>query len=196
MGREVRMVPPNWEHPKHWNPHRRESVYKPLLRESYSVAFRRWREEELPEWLENYDRWQAGLYRTYGDPNWKPIPWNEFAKNERTKNIRAYEDWAGVCPASPDASDYMPDWSPEERTHYMMYEDTSEGTPISPAFETPEELARWLADNNASAFAGDTATYEQWLGMIRRGSSICSAAMIDGAWKTGVALAAEDRVDY
>jgi len=45
----------------------------------------------------------------------------------------------------------------------MMYENTSEGTPISPPFETPEELARWLADNNASAFGGMTATYEQWL---------------------------------
>lgn len=51
----------------------------------------------------------------------------------------------------------------------MMYENTSEGTPISPVFETPEALARWLADNNASAFGGMGATYEQWLATCREG---------------------------
>lgn len=53
-----------------------------------------------------------------------------------------------------------------ERTHYMMYETTSEGTPISPAFATPEELARWLADTGASAFGSLTATYQDWLSVI------------------------------
>ena len=42
----------------------------------------------------------------------------------------------------------------EERTHYQMYETCTEGTPISPVMETPENLARWLADNGASAFGG------------------------------------------
>ena len=50
-----------------------------------------------------------------------------------------------------------------------MYEDTSEGTPISPVMETPEKLARWLVDNNASAFAGQTATYEHWLAVCKGG---------------------------
>lgn len=51
----------------------------------------------------------------------------------------------------------------------MMYENTSEGTPISPAFETPEELAHWLADNGASAFGSETASYESWLRICRGG---------------------------
>jgi len=63
----------------------------------------------------------------------------------------------------------MPDWPAEERTHLMMYEATSEGTPISPAFETPEELARWLADTGASAFGRETASYEGWLRVARGG---------------------------
>jgi hypothetical protein len=50
-----------------------------------------------------------------------------------------------------------------------MYETTSEGTPISPAFSTKEELARWLENNNSSAFGKSTATYEQWLAMINAG---------------------------
>jgi len=61
----------------------------------------------------------------------------------------------------------------------MMYEDTSEGTPISPAFATPEELARWLVDNNASAFGDSTGSYEVWLRVARGGwapSMVATAA--------------------
>lgn len=61
-------------------------------------------------------------------------------------------------------------WPEAERTHYMMYEDTTdEGTPISPAMESPEALAQWLTDNKASAFGHSTATYEQWLPICRGG---------------------------
>jgi len=66
----------------------------------------------------------------------------------------------------------MPYWSEAVRTHYQMYETTSEGTPISPVMETPEALARWLADNNASAFADMGATYDQWLATIMRGWAV------------------------
>lgn len=55
---------------------------------------------------------------------------------------------------------------------YQMWETTSEGSPISPTFNTPEELAKWLADTNASACGGTGASYEQWLNMIGHGSSI------------------------
>lgn len=63
----------------------------------------------------------------------------------------------------------MPEWKDGEATMLCMYESTSEGTPISPAFPTPEELARWLTDNNASAFGGMTATYEEWLATCHSG---------------------------
>lgn len=63
----------------------------------------------------------------------------------------------------PHRDDYMPNWPAEERTHLMMYENTTEGTPISPAFASAEELARWLVDNNATWFASSTCTYETWL---------------------------------
>lgn len=68
-----------------------------------------------------------------------------------------------------DASTLMPEFPEGTSTGYCMYETTSEGTPISPVFETPEELARWLADTGASAFGRSTATYEQWLSMIQVG---------------------------
>jgi hypothetical protein len=50
---------------------------------------------------------------------------------------------------------------------YQVWENTSEGSPITPVFKTPEELARWCVDNKASSFGRDTATYEQWLEFAR-----------------------------
>jgi putative sterol carrier protein len=61
------------------------------------------------------------------------------------------------------ALDIMPEWTAEEATHFMMYETCSEGTPISPAFSTIEELAHYLADNGISAFGSQTADYDHWL---------------------------------
>jgi hypothetical protein len=95
-----------------------------------------------------------------------------------------YEQWAGQ---RPHRDDYMPNGPAEERTHLMMYEDTSEGTPISPAFKTPEELARWLADNGASAFGRDTASYASWL-RVARGGFAPSMVMVDGVMQNGVSV--------
>lgn len=79
----------------------------------------------------------------------------------------------------------MPDWPEAERTHWQMYETTSEGTPISPVMPTPEALARWLDENKASAFADFTATYDQWLAMIECGWAP-SAAIESGVVRSGV----------
>jgi len=93
-----------------------------------------------------------------------------------------YEQWAGQ---RPHRDDYMPNWPESERTHYMMYEDTSEGTPISPAFATPEELAQWLADNGASAFGDMTADYDHWL-RVARGGWAPGMVMQGGRLESGV----------
>lgn len=95
----------------------------------------------------------------------------EFLEVLNSKGLQeAIED----CGNPPDKEEYMPDWAESEMTHLMMYETTSEGTPISPAFATPEELATWLVENNASAFAGQTASYEAWL-KVAKGAYACSA---------------------
>ena len=94
----------------------------------------------------------------------------------------SFEEWYG---SRPLADDYMPDWPAEQRTHYQMYENTSEGTPISPVFASPEEVARWCADNGASAFAHETASYESWL-RIASGGWAPSMAVVDGEVQSGV----------
>lgn len=107
--------------------------------------------------------------------------WEKYAAAHGT------EEAIGYMGERPRPEDYMPSWTAEEKTHLMMYETTSEGTPISPAFATPEELARWLADNKASAFGNMTATYEQWLATAKRGWAP-SMVMSGGVMASGVAI--------
>lgn len=144
MGREIRMVPPDWQHPKN-----AKRSYIPLMKGPFSKA--------LAEWDEENERWAKGEVLDYS--TW-PKQRTFKPKEKSALECESYAEWAGERPVQ---GDYMPEFEPGTATMLMMYEDTSEGTPISPAFATPEELARWLADNNASAFGGMTATYEQWL---------------------------------
>lgn len=146
MGREVRIIPRNWEHPK------------------------------------NYD----GRYipKHYG---WDKAVAEFQALLAKGKSV----DYALRYFGGPNPHDYMDaDWLEDGLRPELlcMYEDTSEGTPISPGFETAEQLATWLVDNNASAFAGQTATYEQWLAMIKSGWAVSAVLNPStGEIKSGVA---------
>ncbi len=124
--------------------------------------------ERVKEWDEGSAAWERGE---------SPSPALDPACPDTT-----YEDWDGPRPREEE---YMPDWPDEERTHFMMYENVTEGTPISPAFATPEELARWLADSQASAFAGRGARYEQWL-RVARGGYAPSCVLSPAGLQSGV----------
>lgn len=151
MGREVRTVPANWQHPKDKN------GYIPLCANG-NTKFSKPLSELIAEWDEAAAKWQEGLRQNYGHGE-KWIP-NTDCESE------TYAEYAGD---RPDEKDYMPFWPESERTHLQMYEDTTEGTPISPVMATPEELAHWLADNGASAMGSHTASYESWLATINAG---------------------------
>lgn len=73
---------------------------------------------------------------------------------------------------APDLRDYMPNWKDTDATHYMMYETTSIGTPISPAFDTPQRLATWLYSTHASYMGDLIATYDLWLSVINSESDL------------------------
>lgn len=119
MGRVIRRVPKDWEHPKNEHGH------------------------EIP------------LHETF--------PYNQ---EEIEEGLR--DGWLEGEPPFYDVG-VMPQWDEAERTHYQMYENVTEGTPISPVMNSPEILARWLADNKASASGEMTATYEQWLSVCKGG---------------------------
>ena len=72
-----------------------------------------------------------------------------------------------------------------------MWENTSEGSPMSPVFASPEELARWLSDTRASTFGKDTATYDQWLKMIVGTGWAMDAVGSQGGLVSGVVAMSE-----
>lgn len=154
MGREVRMVPEDWKHPKY-------------VDGRFIALFNNDFEECARDWDQECKEWDSGVRPEYCPDEYKDI---------------SYSEWGGE---RPRADEYMPTWEDHEKTHLMMYETTSEGTPISPAFKTPEELARWLVDNDASAFGGSKASYEGWL-RVAQGGYAPSAVAQDGSLKTGV----------
>lgn len=162
MGREVRRVHKDWQHPRNDQGH-----HIPLF-DGRKLA------EHTADWDVGAEKWEQGFRRHYGDHTWVP-------KGDECEEM-PYSEWAGE---RPDPRDYMPEWSEEERTHLQMYENTTEGTPISPVMENPEDLARWLADNYASASGIMTATYDQWLSMIGQGWAV-SLVTVEGQLMSGV----------
>lgn len=117
----------------------------------------------------------------------------------RAKRLGVYGD-CEVCKgdgeiwASPEKKKLAEEWKEEEPPTgdgWQMWETTSEGSPISPVFASPEELSRWLADTGASSFGGMTATYEQWLGMCRAGWAPSAIAAPGLGFVSGVEAVAE-----
>lgn len=126
MGREIRRVPANWEHPKYTQDNapypNRIGDYRPMFDECYLSA--------VEEWFKEHQLWEKGEH-----PDQKGDDMGEY---------RYYADWNGN---PPDRDYYHPDWKPEEMTWWQVYETVSEGTPVSPAFATPEELIEYLIAN-------------------------------------------------
>jgi hypothetical protein len=117
MGREIRRVPPHWEHPKD-----EEGQYMPMYDKDFDTR--------LAEWLEGYELWKKGEH-----PYQKESP--DLADG------LAYWEYDG---APPDPEYYRPKFD-EEPTWYQIYQTVSEGTPVTPPFATKEELVDYLVKN-------------------------------------------------
>lgn len=133
MGRELRKVPKNFQHPKLDN-----GNWQPMFEDSYLEAIEQWYKEHK-EWLNGVHTSQNKDYKFYAEYSGNP-PSVEYYNTFYTPNS-------------------------EECTHYMLYENTSEGTPCSPAFATIEELAEY-AEKNCTTFAYNKATKSEWLQML------------------------------
>ena len=115
MGREIRRVPPNWEHP------RKGDDFQPMRNRDAETVMAKWQEE--------FAKWVAGGYD------------HEYPKSEP---YRSFCNWYG---GPPDPEYYRPKWDEASATWWQVYETVSEGTPVSPAFATPEELVDYLVAN-------------------------------------------------
>ena len=126
MGREIRMVPKGWEHPKNNRGH-----FQPMLDESFSEDSQQWWDRAVAYHTRDVERYvELGGY--LGDD-----PQKVFAEHPWMWQ------WEGN---PPDPEYYRPEWT-EPADHFQMYETVSEGTPVSPVFATKGELAQWIVEN-------------------------------------------------
>ena len=114
---------------------------------------------------------------------------SRYFENETHDNqcrlCRKYAALSGYGMTSYGCPDF-PFTEPPKGDAYQLWETTSEGSPMSPPFKTPEELAQWLTDNNTSSFGSETASYSQWLEFIRGPGWAPSAVIRDGKLISGV----------
>jgi len=143
MGREIRKVPANWEHPRKSN-----GNYQPMFNRFYGDA--------IAEWIENHNKWEDGTHDNLVD--------GSCTKEE----YPFYAMWGG----GPPTVEYYQTkkYAPEELTHIQLYEDTSEGTPKSPVFRADEfdKLCEYAAEHYTT-FASFRATKEEWAEMLKSG---------------------------
>jgi hypothetical protein len=150
MGREIRRVPPDWQHPIQecphmpWWPERRCSLngvagkcYRPL----YDKPFR----EVAAEWKADYAAWERGERPGYFDA-------------AESGHLEFWE-WEN---GPPDREDYRPDWPEGAATAYQMYETVSEGTPVSPVFATEAEIVEWLVGQGRTRHAAEQFVRAGW----------------------------------
>ena len=96
------------------------------------------------------------------------------------------EVWEGYLSKDPPED-------PPAGDGWQMWETCSDGSPISPVFNTPEELAHWLADTGAPSFGSQTSSYESWLRMIVGDGWAPSMVIDNGVCKSGVDFVAKAR---
>jgi hypothetical protein len=72
---------------------------------------------------------------------------------------------------------------------YQIWEDVTEGSPISPVFEKPEDLAQWMSRNPRGSDEGTSA--ESWLEFINGPGWAPSFVMSGGVMMSGVEHAAK-----
>ncbi len=143
MGREIRKVPANWEHPKLDN-----GNYQPMYDEYYG--------DVLNDWIKENNLWSKGTHP-------------DLIESPRIKD--EYPFYAQYHGGPPDVDFYHTrKYNSEELTHIQLYETTSEGTPKSPVFKAEEfeKLCEYAAENCAT-FADFKATKEEWMNMLNDG---------------------------
>lgn len=75
-------------------------------------------------------------------------------------------------------------YGPPAGEGYQVWETVSEGSPISPPFATPEELADWMVANDTSTTAGTSK--ETWIKFIRDEAVSMSLVMDEKGIRDGV----------
>lgn len=130
--REIRRVPGWWQHPRTG-----VGEWVPLHDQSYDEAYVAY---YYGSWL-----WQKRIHPA------------QLAQPETTLSD-TYEGWMGEPPDPNYFRGIL--WDAEEATCWMLYESISAGTPVSPLFESCEELLAWMLLNGYTR--EDVAYIQLW----------------------------------
>jgi hypothetical protein len=120
MGREIRKVPADWQHPR-WT---EDDALRPSLIGKFRPLFDEDYETAAEGWIVSFKLWCEGEHPDQ-DPDTK-----YYWEQDSPPNKESYRDRK---------------WTQEEATHFVVYETVSEGTPVTPAFATAESLIEHLA---------------------------------------------------
>lgn len=131
MGREIRRVPAGWEHPLD-----DRGQHLPMLDRDAEEAF--------ADWTAEYQAWLGGEHdrvrEQYGEE-----------KYPKAEPYRSFCAWNG---GPPNPKWHRPKWKEGTATCYQAYQNTSEGTPLSPVFATREEMVDWLVNDGGGMGIG------------------------------------------
>jgi len=97
------------------------------------------------------------------------------------------EVWPGFLSPEGLSDDELDAWvgtDPPTGEGFQLWETTSEGSPVSPVFETDEALAEWC-EANATPFASFKWSRERWLNMFRKDAGGVGTL---GAWSASTGL--------
>lgn len=142
MSREIRRVPANWNHPKtdivdrNW-----ELRYQAMMQIDYNETYSEW-EKEVSDWKKAFDIFSSGVEMELSVLNDHCEYETKVVVNTDDNAYDAFVSHYGEPPTPPNPAYYMP-----TGTWYQLFQTISEGTPISPPFETAEELIVYLEKN-------------------------------------------------
>jgi hypothetical protein len=162
MGREIRRVPPNWEHPRWTEEDLNNSSCSNKEVGDYKSMYDQTYKEACKEWKEAFYKWESGERPSY------------ISEESRNKE---YWDYHG---SPPDKDYYRPEFN-EEPTWYQAYQTVSEGTPVSPPFATEDELIDYLVANGDFWFQNDIKRYGR-SNYRSKPSRESATAFVKGGW--------------
>lgn len=154
-----------WSRESGWKP--KVPAYRPKAREVNAWSFRGFGHDSINQWICVRARLEPlGLSTSCATCGGS----GELFDSEESRI--ADEEWKETEPPSGEG--------------YQLWETVSEGSPISPVFATPEELADWLVTPGNGSEVDRKTTREGWLSFIRGPGWAPSLVMVGGRVMTGV----------
>ena len=135
MGREVRRVPPNWDHPS------RKPECDPYRHGGFQPMHDEHIQDALSRWLAEFDRVRRGDLSDFE---------REYCSGDGGLAV-----WIQEFEQPPDPN-YCRPWRDDEATWWQVWETVSEGTPVTPPFATQAELVDYLVEH------GDFWQQKRW----------------------------------